>query len=211
MQLMWLVLAVSAAAGCGDDGVHHLADAPPGCNTSDCLGVTAAFAGLAWNIPCGATIDMYDCAASPTSAMGTVQGALPGTRYGVTLRFQGVVEQKTYTGGSKDGYWQTGGTPSGGDGYNIYSLAISQPPQTFYLNAGMSMIGRTWAIDYTETVEVENGATLMLVANPLDGAQILNIDDQFHPVTAPGATLVTQPYAGQFIQMDVVAIEALAN
>jgi hypothetical protein len=52
-----------------------------------------------------------------------------------------------------------------------------------------------------------NGATLTLTADPVNGSEILNIDANFQPVTAPGATLVTQPYNGQFIQMGVTSIE----
>jgi hypothetical protein len=202
-----VVYVAFSISGCGNnDPTRHIADAPTGCTTVDCEAVAAVFTGLSWQLPCGSVIDMYDCAAVEASSTGMVTGGTPGATYDVTLHFQGVVEQKTYAGGTTNAYWNIGGAPSTSDGYNIYSLAISAPAQTFYLNAGMSSIGHTWPIDYVETVSVMDGATLTLTANPLDGAQILNIDADFQPVTAPGATLVTQPYNGQFIQMDVTSI-----
>ncbi|MFT3700021.1 MAG: hypothetical protein QM831_43150 [Kofleriaceae bacterium] len=206
MRFLWLVLI----AACGsDDNSRHIVDGNvTGCTTSDCQAVAASFAGLSWELPCGNKIDAYDCSSPPTvTNTGTISGGTAGTTYNVTLHFQGVVEQRTYTGGTQDNYWYVGGTVDRSDTYNVYSLAVSDPAQTYYLNAGMSHIGQTWAIDYSETIPVKTGATLTLTADSIESVEILNVGpDDATPVTAPGATLVTQPYNGQFIQMDATSI-----
>lgn len=196
--MKWLLVVLAA---CGDDPVHHLADGA----CTDCDQVQASFAGLAWKLPCGTSVTSTECQTLEQMSTAMVMGG--SGRYQVQLHLQGVVEQKTYDGGTTDGYWNVGGTP-GADGYNIYALTVSSPQQTYYLNAGTSTQFRSFAIDYMQTIAVDAGATLSLEANPIDGDEIKNVDDQLQPITAPNATLVQQPYDGQFIQLDAVSITA---
>ncbi len=173
--------------------------------TTDCTAASASLNGLLWQLPCGAIIDTYDCAATLDTTTATVAGTA-GTTYAIAIHIRGVVERKTYDGGTtQDTYWNIGGTPSTGDGYNVYELAISEPAQTYYLNSGTSGIGITVPIDYTETIQASAGATVTLTADPLDGAQIKNIDANMVPVSITG-TSVAQPYDGQFAELDVVSI-----
>jgi len=79
-------------------------------------------------------------------------GGSSGTIYDVVLRFRGVIEQRTYEGGTQEGSWYVGGSaPSMSDTYNIYSLNISSPPQQYYLNAGTSGLTYCSGVDYTES------------------------------------------------------------
>ncbi|HEY6035255.1 MAG TPA: hypothetical protein VIV58_13365, partial [Kofleriaceae bacterium] len=119
-----------------------------------------------------------------------------------------MVEERTYPNGCKDGDLGTGG-PDGGtaDPWNIYSLTISSPPQTYYINSGASYVGFVHALDYAFTLRADAGATVTLSADPIDGLEVPNQDAGGAPVQVADAGLgVTQPYDGQFAQLDVTAI-----
>lgn len=171
-----------------------------------CLDVAAALSGLRWSIPCSATLSALVCSCADPAPVSTVLGGAAGASYDVTLRFRGVVEQKSYMGGQQDGgFWQVGGAPAG-DTYNVYALNISSPSQTYYLNRGASSITRCWVLDYTQTVRVAAGASVSLTAEVRDGQQISNQDGAGTPLRVDGVSTTPDPYAGQFIQMDVVGI-----
>jgi hypothetical protein len=141
----------------------------------------------------------------PTTTVQTQLGGAPGVTYDVKLHFRGVVEQKTYTGGCTDGsYWLTGGSVPN-DGYNVYRLTVSSPPQTFYLNRGASSITNVWALDLTQTIRIDAGATVTLFADTVDSQEIKNVDGVGMPVSVQNVS-VMQPYNGQFIQMDVEGV-----
>jgi hypothetical protein len=131
-------------------------------------------------------------------------GGAAGRTYDITLRFRGVVEEKTYNNGCFTGRYSSGGVP-GADAYNVYRLSVSSPPQTYYLNAGTSFVTRTWAIDLTQTIQMDAGATVTLFADAIDATEIRNRDDSGAPISIPDV-LPAQPYDGQFIQMDVLSV-----
>ena len=136
----------------------------------------------------------------------TLDGDL-GVPYDVTVRFRGVVEQKTYVGGEQDGLFLAGGTP-GGDGYwAIYRLYVSDPPGSYYLNAGTHGIYRTWLLDVTKTIRMNGGATVTLDGQGFDGGQIKNMDDMGSPIVPEGVPPAPDAFNGQFIQMDVLSVE----
>jgi hypothetical protein len=84
--------------------------------------------GLRWELPClGPHYGGSACAASATPVVTAVTaGGAAGTTYDVALRFRGVIEHRSYEGGTQDGSWYVGGpTPSRSDTTNIYSLRIS--------------------------------------------------------------------------------------
>jgi hypothetical protein len=166
-----------------------------------------ALADLSWVLPCTVDVDSVSCAdinPAPTSA--TLSGAT-GLAYDVTLRFSGVVEQKSYLGGSNDGaFWQVGGTPAS-DGFNWYRLDVSSPAQTYYVNRGVSSINRCFVIDYTKTLRVDAGATVTAVVNDIGGHEIKNVDGNGKPLVAPVAPAgVTQPFNGQFVTIQVISV-----
>ena len=172
-----------------------------------CLAVAGSLSGLLWQLPCTAAGSPACATTSNTTVATTLKGAL-GTTYDVNLRFRGVVEKKTYAGGCSDGaYWLSGGADSG-DTFNVYELNISSPLQTYFLNVGSSGINNCFAIDYEKTVRIDAGATVSLFANSVDNQEIINVGaDGTTPLTVPGVS-VAQPYNGQFIQMDVLSVNA---
>jgi hypothetical protein len=180
------------------------------CDAPECVDVAGALSGLLWQLPCDPpnANDGAACGASAQSASAMLAGAA-GTTYDVTVRIRGVVEDRTYPNGCKDGYLGTGGTDGGtGDPYNVYKLSISSPPQTYYINSGTSYVTLVHALDYTFTFRADAGATVTLSADPIEGHEIYNHDSAGMPVqVADSAGLgVTQPYDGQFAQLDVTAI-----
>lgn len=186
MKLLWL----AALVGCGDDPVHHLPDAG---------GPAGALDGLRWQLPCGADLGGNVCAATDAAPQtATVTGS---GHYQVALRFRGVVETKAYTGGVVDGYFDTGGADNG-DTFNVYALTVSAPAQTYFVNNGQSNIYNCFAIDYTETIPIDGGATVTLTAMPIDGHEIENVDANGAPIQVPGFDV----YNGQFVEMDVVSV-----
>src|SRR5690242_10112293 len=125
---MRFALILLIATGC-QDNVKHLPDAPSG--------PAGALSGLRWEIPCGADLGGNVCAATDAPDQTAMVTGTAGTHYSVALRFRGVVETKAYTGGTNDNYFNTGGADNG-DSFNVYSLAVSSPMQTYFVNAGAS-------------------------------------------------------------------------
>jgi gliding motility-associated-like protein len=165
----------------------------------------ASLNGLRWEIPSnGSAGPDSDIAADPPTVTTTMGGST-GTTYSVTLRFRGVVELKNYSGGTTSGYFNAGGIPDGSP-YNIYRLDVSNPANTYYLNAGSSGLLYCFGIDYQQVIPINGGATVQLTAFTLDGAQIRNKDQTGTPIVVPGISPAPAAYNGQFIQMDVVSI-----
>lgn len=210
--------ATGGAAGLGDagdaglagDGTSHAPDVlraadGPGsiCDGGKCVDVAGNLSGLLWELPC--TSKGNTCSTVAAQTVSTVLGGTAGVTYDVQLHFEGIVEQKTYTGGCSDGaYFLTGGA-SNGDSFNVYELTVSSPPAVYFLNRGTSGINNCYVIDYIKTIRVDAGATLTLLADAVDGAEISNVDPKGAPLMVPGAS-VAQPYDGQFIQMDVLSV-----
>jgi hypothetical protein len=121
------------------------------------------------------------------------------------MRFRGVVERKSYTGGTADGLWYVGGAPVS-NAYNVYSLTTSAPAQTYYLNAG-AQADVCVGIDYERTVRVQGGGRVTLTSNTgTDSAQVSNHDAMNAPIFVPGVAPAPMAYDGQFVQMDVVSV-----
>ena len=174
-------------------------------------GQAATLKGLRCEMPCKRGHRGEVCrAADPRPTQTVVMEGRPGQLYRVTLRFRGVVEQHSYAGGKQDRLWYVGGHSAQGS-YNIYRLHISDPEQTYYLNAGRAGIRRTWAIDYTKTLRVRGGATVTLSGDAQDGALIVNRDESNHPIIIPGVPPAPELFDGQFIQMDVTSVTSVES
>ena len=170
-----------------------------------CENIAVVLGGLRWDLPCATAHAGDGCGASAKVMTSHSLGGSPETTYDVTLRFRGVVEYVTVTGGQLDGVFCTGGTPEL-VGYNTYSMKVSAPSQTYYLNAGHSGPRRCFPVDYTETVPMRGGAVVTLVGDPVDTAQILNIDGDGGTSVVPGVAPYPAAYDGQFLQMDVISV-----
>jgi hypothetical protein len=167
--------------------------------------VAGVLNGLRWEIPCVGT-GGGTCSAKVQKPTKTATlGGDPNQLYEVTLRFRGVVEYHSYTGGKKDGLWYIGGRSNQGS-FNVYKLETTKPAQVFFLNADKAGIYRCWAIDYTRKIRVRGGSQVILSADAQDGSLISNRDDKGKPIVIPGIQPAPNSYNGQFIQMDVISV-----
>jgi hypothetical protein len=130
-----------------------------------------------------------------------------GQDYDVTFRVRGVVEVLPYIGGTAL-YDHVVKDPTGAGGtdvnYNHYKLIVSNPAAEYYLNANATNV-ENMALDYEITIPIKGGATLTLDAVSIDSLEFQNEgnlavadDDPLRPV------VVTQPYNGQFMQIDLL-------
>jgi hypothetical protein len=206
--------------GCGVSGANVSCEAGAVCAMGHCQDVVGSLEGLRWSLPCTMPPSGNNCpATNSTPVMTTVKGTL-GVLYAVTLRFRGVVEQKTYSGvpdsgaglavGTNASFFVVGGTP-GGDGYNVYELSVLGPeanvlPFIAYLNSGVSGLSPCFPIDYTVTLPMAAGSTITLTTNTVDGQERANEDMNGTPIVVPGISPYPSAYDGQFVQMDVVSV-----
>lgn len=188
----------------GDAGTRDVSLAD---SSSGDAGVGASLSGLRWELPCSSEYNEWNCNVTDPEPVVATLGGSPGTTYQVTLRFRGVVEGKTYVGGSTVDYFNRGGAPAE-DTYNVYALEVSDPPGTVYLNAGTSGSGRPFTIDYSATVTIAAGATVTLTATAIDGVEHKNLDVDDVAMVVADVPPAPDAYDGQFIQMDVVSVEA---
>lgn len=159
-----------------------------------------ALAQLRVELPC--TVDLGDnCTTGNDADAEAVMVGEPGVVYAVELRIRAIVELKYYAGGGvPDGNWLEGGT-FGFDGDAAATIEVSDPPQTFRLNATPEVGGSgPVLLDYVRTIPVATGATVRLVISSIDFVQIEN----------PGLVIPEVPPAeafdGQLVQIDVEMI-----
>lgn len=89
-----------------------------------------------------------------------------GQTYQVPLRVRGTVELRAYPGSTPvSGTVVKGGAPGSPSVANVYKMEISNPPATYYFNAGNFGAGELYNIDTIITVPVADGATVTLSAN----------------------------------------------
>ena len=169
--------------------------------------VAPMLAPLRIELPCGGSCGGAYCSASNEETdMQTLTGE-PGTEYSVTLRFRGVVEEKVYIGGLNDEFWNEGGTPNA-DNWNVYTLEISEPPQSYFLNSGEASRAHCEALDYERSVTIAHGATVTLTMNDDNNCAAPNVDDGGTPIVIPDIAPAPDTFDGQFVQVDVVDISA---
>jgi hypothetical protein len=130
----------------------------------------------------------------------------PEKLYSVTLRVRGVVEPKNFTGGKVlFDHFQIGGEPVKND-YNFYTLRISNPQETYNLNRNEEKVGHyTFPIDYTVTLPIRGGASVMLGAYDSNTVAIANHKKFVVADIAPAPAF----YDGQFVQLDLLKVEEI--
>jgi hypothetical protein len=180
--------------GGGGDG-HTAMDAPP---------PLLRLGGQRVEARCLNDTSVDACNAELSPVWKETAGGEPGQVFQVTLRVRGVVEQKTYDGGTRLGYWQVGGIPDA-TGYNVYHLRVGS--QDYYLNAGQSMIRYCWPVDYTQTIAMHAQDEVVFEALSSDSAIIKNRDEAGRPIVVPGIPPAPDSFNGQFVQVDVERIE----
>lgn len=164
-------------------------------------------------------------------------GGDPATVYTITLHVQGEVEAKGYGNAAgdqdkskaspaADGF-QTGGTPTTGDAYNVYMLRVTSPKQDYFFNS-LIPPGKsdhtTYGIDYTAKVQANGGTKIRLVAADRNCSMIKNCGPNNNggqcnaPITIANidpkakeknpSFKFNEPYNGQWVVMVVTAVTA---
>ncbi|QDU96121.1 hypothetical protein [Lignipirellula cremea] len=130
-------------------------------------------------------------------------GGEPGKRYQVTLRFRGVVEPMMYKNGKQVGeYFYIGGEKNNAT-YNVYQISISSPESHYFLNRQDKVGHKIFTIDYTQTIEIDGGATVTFHGDGQNGRLISN----FKKLVVEDVPPAPDAYNGQFIQVDVVDVK----
>lgn len=174
--------------------------------------------GLLWLMPCLTTPgDPHACTcAAPADQIAQIQGNF-GQIYQVSLLLRGVLEFADYLGGTiisgTGGHMKSGGVSSG-DGHNVYDLLVSNPAATYHLNqtdnpAG-GYYGSLHVLRYPAVVQMKTGATITLRVSTSDGMQVSNLAAlSLFPLPGEPALnpTIIQPYAGQWLELDVTAIQ----
>ncbi len=134
------------------------------------------------------------------------------TTYDLRVRVRGVLEPKHYTGGVALGNHIYSGGQVGMTVYNIVSLAISAPAQTYYLNhddndrrGEQHYVNQ---VDQVFNIRIAAGATLTLRSHDPNCALIRNCMAETGPCvpyTFPDLP-VPAGYDGQWAQIDVLSI-----
>jgi hypothetical protein len=218
MQRYVCAISVSlACAGCATTG------APGSASVDDPLSYASALSGARWELPCqngdpAAYKPKDTCKWDPALlAKGSSEspwklkiqevkafGGKPGVLYEVTLRFRGISEPKNYQGGRAIGEHFYVGGEEVRDNYNIYALEVADPPQKYYVTRDERKTGHfTFTLDYMATVQIRGGAQVTLGTYDHNDESIAN--GEHHVV--PGIPPAPAPYAGHFIQMDVVSVK----
>lgn len=211
-------IAMGGAGGGAKDGGSGSLDA------SGNLGPAAALDGQRWQTPCtnpepGVIVcdqfppGMSSCPAGGyTTTNKTITfGGTPGTVYDVRVRIRGVFEPKRYTGGmSEPPHWYVGGNV-GTTVYNVVSLAISSPAQTYYLNHddGRGEEHYVFPVDHVKTIKIAAGATVTLRSHDPNCSLIRNCmmeGQTCTPYTFPDVPLPPANDTGQFAQLNVLSV-----
>jgi hypothetical protein len=125
-----LVLVSCASNPDATDDTDHTADTDDtdthGAETDDTdapTTVETSLSGLRWELPCMTQTTPELCTTLDQLSDNTTLAGATGTTYDVTLRIRGVIEPKTYAGGTAGDGWNRDGTPAS-DTANIYALTL---------------------------------------------------------------------------------------
>jgi hypothetical protein len=193
--------------------------------SSECVAPAAALDGQRWDLVCGENYGVNSCRLYPPGTSSCPQngyypinrsiafGGRKGVLYDLTLRFRGVVEPKTYTGGTPAGdNFYIGGMPSPSN-FNAYGFTVSAPLPVvqYYLNFEPVRGERDYILtfDYQKTIVIEGGATVNLIAYTQQCGLLRNCHDFTSNPCVPYVIESLSPAPnpnGHVIQVDVVAV-----
>lgn len=182
----------------------------------DSITITATeLSGLLWRLPCYiSTEGGTTCTCDLNNETDGIVSGSPTDTYEVTLRFRGVVEGTSYEGGVDIGNLNIGGDNSGG--YNVYQFITDSPELTANLNQFGEDTDWCNLIDFTYTFTINGGSGIKIFSSSFDAVQRANSSENGHgnPLSVPDddpdhPIQVSQPYNGQFIQVDVMSVTKL--
>ncbi len=180
--------------------------------------------GYRWELPCADPSLRDTCAWDPALLDGAIEGTPytlrretavtfggdPGVVYDVTIQIRGLTEPKDFSGGEvQESHFQIGGTPGTND-YNIYAIEVGDPAQVYTVNRNEMGVGHyTFVMDYTVTIPIAAGASVILSMSDPNDQAIANpggASGSADPFVVPDIPPFPDPFYGQFIQMDVLAV-----
>ncbi len=160
---------------------------------------------LRWELPCEPGSHRGIVCTTATYVEDSARFRGDAIDYDVTLHFRGVVEERSISGGSDDGLFNTGGSAPTSV-YTTAGVEVSAPAETYFLNSGVSGRGRCVPIDYQRTIRIEGGATVRIWGATSNTASNYNIDESTGaPIVIAGAPPAPAAYDGQFIQVDLIS------
>ncbi|MFM2415473.1 MAG: hypothetical protein RL385_196 [Pseudomonadota bacterium] len=200
-----------------NDGGAGTGDAAAG----DPRDVAKALDGLFIDAPCDSATPTPLAKGATCLHPGTTQhiervveiGGSPTARYDVALRVRGIWEPTKIQGGERPvaGHPLTvGGALPAGSGssdavsYQQYSIRVSSPMQTYWLNDHQYLAHDIHKEDYVATLRVAGGAKVTLVMNDGNERQIANWTKDFFADVPPYNTV---PSTGQSLRLDVMSVQ----
>lgn len=144
-------------------------------------------------------------------------GGTEGTVYDVTLRVRGVVEPANVVGGSRSGTetfsymnlnWRTvpfttgGMVPVDDADYAQWRIVVGEPEAEYFLNDYQRVGHYIFELDYEVTLSMAAGTTVTLEGIDNNERLIMNYED-YGPEGVDGSVNY-----GQFIELDVISVEA---
>lgn len=135
-------------------------------------------------------------------------GGDPATTYDVTLRVRGIWEPTSIQGGhmpKPSEPFTVGGQVAGGSAidYQQYSIEVSSPNQTYWLNNHGYLAHDIHKVDYEATIQVQGGASVKVVMNDGNEREIANWTKDYFDDLPP---YDTAPSIGQTLHLDVLAV-----
>lgn len=136
-------------------------------------------------------------------------GGEPGVTYAVALRVRGIWEPTTIAGGQAPDPalpFKVGGAVAGGGAidYQQYSIVVSAPAQTYWLNDHQYLAHDIHKLDYEATIYVTGGATVTVIMNDGNEREIANWTKDYFAGLPP---YDTAPSTGQSLHLDVISVE----
>ncbi|MFM2418690.1 MAG: hypothetical protein RL385_3413, partial [Pseudomonadota bacterium] len=140
-------------------------------------------------------------------------GGSPAARYDVALRVRGIWEPTKIQGGERPvaGHpFTVGGALPAGSGssdavsYQQYSIRVSSPTQTYWLNDHQYLAHDIHKEDYVATLRVAGGAKVTVVMNDGNERQIANWTKDYFADVPP---YNTAPSTGQSLRLDVMSVQ----
>lgn len=172
--------------------------------------------GLRFEIPCGAcslyrdpeeTVCAICSCENPVDQVVTLV-ADSGKLYNVLLGFIGFFELSNAIIGGQRGdatqpfFAKNATVLNDPSGFNLYSLIVSNPAATYYLNKGTGASQNPQLFSYTATIQMQGDSTVTLRALTRDNNQLAN----WNSIVVPGIEPAPLPYDGQLMQISVIQI-----
>jgi hypothetical protein len=79
---------------------------------------------------------------------------------------------------------------------------VASPKAHYFLNRQDAVGHRIFAVDYTQTLEIDGGSEIVFFGDGQNGRLITN----YKKLVVPEVPPAPQPYNGQFIQVNVVDV-----